>query len=146
MTTTAETTTAETTALANLAIGEVLSHLTWLHGVAPNRHWIVWVRTIEELAEHSAVPLKKWMHAHHDDTVMTAQFTISPELPVSVRSAWLPPYPRLISAGATFATLSGSRRDYAGMIAIAATDHSWIGYDCSMNTVVVYELVEGGPR
>lgn len=128
-----------TTTTADLAIGEVLSHLTRLHDAAPNRDLAVWVSTIDELAEAPALTsLKAWMHTHHDDTVMTAQVTMNPDN--SVRSTWFPPYPRLIKAGATFATLNGSRRDYAGMIAIASTDHSWIGYDRSMNTVVVYEL------
>jgi hypothetical protein len=104
-----------------------------------------WIDTIDATRGAPRQSLRAWMRAHTGARVDTLQAHVSVpyELPASygIRGLWAPES-RTLHAGATFADLDGSRRDYAGVLAVSATPDAWIGWDNDADTLIAYRIAE----
>lgn len=78
------------------------------------------------------ISLKTFMN--DADSILTCQF--------SERDIWSPGIPRKVERFATYFTLQGSRREYARVIGIAASDQVGLFYDRDMETFLLYKKVE----
>ena len=75
---------------------------------------------------------RTWCMAHSGTHVATLQ--------VGPTGSWAPGERRM-DAGATYAILGGSRRDYAGVQVIVSDSQTMVAYDVSMETIIVYRAV-----
>lgn len=126
------------TATAHAAIAAMV---TGPHGMtAPQRDALTaWGDTLATVQREGArEPLKAWMTRHQGALVDTAQLTVTDD--GMLLRAWAPGA-RAVKAGATFARLDDSRRDYAGMHAEYATADVWTGWDADMQTLITYRAV-----
>ena len=77
--------------------------------------------------------LKAWFAGKHDTQVDTLQFSVwlrGADLGNHVPgSLWTPAYRTVSTDRASYVTLSGSRRDYAGITHIYSDDTIFVGYD-----------------
>lgn len=74
-----------------------------------------WFRDVDAVGVAGASgTVKSWASAHHGSQIATLQVT-------DTGSAWVPRVRTLDASRATFVTLDGSRRDYAGTRVVAAT-------------------------
>ena len=97
-----------------------------------------WIGVIDATHDAPRMALKTWLQAHDGAQIDTLQARVTVASPdYTTRGLWAPGA-RILHAGATFATFAGSRRDYGGVHAVAATDAAWIGWDNDADTMIVY--------
>lgn len=113
------------------ALGALLSQLT-----ATDSPALAAVSRLVSVAAGSSAQgtLRDWMRAHDGVRVDTLQVGLGR------RSAWAPTARVVDASRTTFATLDGSRRDYAGMRVVAANDDGIMVADESH--VVVYAVTD----
>lgn len=100
------------------------------------------------LAADEARPqaLTRWMKARNGQRVITFQATVDPRAG-EVRNTWEPGDRIIDSTRATRVvfidpyTGSTSERYYDRIRAIRSSDTTWVGYDESMHTLIVYTVV-----
>lgn len=94
---------------------------------------------LETLALGWIVSLKVWMGDRNKLVVNTLQVEFDSN--GQVKNAWWPG-PRLVEVrGASFVELGGSKRNYRGVVCLAATHAGWVGSD-DTGTILVY-LMDG---
>ena len=95
-----------------------------------------WFSSLDSSTNYAPTSLKSWISGH--DTVETLQVTYGEN--DSLNRIWAPG-PREIEHFATFARFDGSRRDYAGVLHLAHSRDTWIGWDSSANTLIAYSAL-----
>lgn len=92
-----------------------------------------WHRSLVDEMPAQAQSLKSWLTGR--ESLDTLQVTVRDG---QVTRAWAPGVREVDTSAATFARLEGSRRDYAGVTAQLCGRDVWVGYDTSMDTVLIY--------
>lgn len=104
----------------------------------PEAHY--WREVLSSLIDYDGsgtISLKSWMQANEGaNGVTTLQATFSGD---EVVKLWGPGIRAVDASHATYVLLNGSRRDYAGMKCIKATSTTWLGYDATTNTYVIFQ-------
>lgn len=90
-----------------------------------------WARSIREgLEARTGGTLRAWIQDHDGDAVDTLQVDILLDQaePAGLVNGWAPGARRISAERKTYALLGGSRRDYAGVTTLVATDRVYIGF------------------
>lgn len=93
----------------------------------------MWWASMNSATDQSPMALKAFLENHDYLYTLQASFTDD-----KLTGLWAPGVREVDTSHATYATFDGSRRDYAGVIHIAHSDETWIGFDKDMNTLIVY--------
>lgn len=116
--------------------------LNWLSDRTDNSVAVRWSDIMMDAMRNDAPTprtLKGWLTLHDGRKVETLQMTVCncPELCGEPKRVWVPGE-RTVSAGASFAKLDDSRRDYSGIRTVWASTNAYVGYDADMSTVIIY--------
>lgn len=93
----------------------------------------MWWDAMNDATDQSPMSQKSFLENHDYLYLLQASFTDD-----QITGLWAPGVREVDTSHATYATFDGSRRDYAGVIHIAHSDETWIGFDKDMNTLIVY--------
>lgn len=121
------------------AVGALLNHVTRRADDPVSQFWNSQIRDVVFTGRVSG--MKGWLHARDGRSIDTLQGVVD-RLSGDVRSVWSPG-PRLVTVSASMVTFTSetydwSERAFAGIIAIASGDTSWVGYDADFRQVIVY--------
>lgn len=73
--------------------------------------------------------LKKWIEEGQELETLQLSVVLEDGMPVGFRDVWKPGARLVDHVAATFFTQNGSRRDFAGIYTLVASDNLYIGYD-----------------
>ena len=93
----------------------------------------MWWASMNGATDTSPKSLKSFLENHDYLNALQVHFTDG-----KIARIWSPGVREVDTSHATYATFDGSRRDYAGVVHIAHSDDTWIGFDTDMGTVLVY--------
>lgn len=82
----------------------------------------------------SPLAMRKFVENH--DMLETLQVTFDHD--GKITQIWAPGPREVDASHATYVKLDDSRRDYAGIVHIAHSDETWIGYDYQFEVMVIY--------
>lgn len=125
-------------------VREVFEHLDGLHensalsssGRTQGARARYWWNSMHGATDLIPVSLKSWIGNH--DLINTLQVSFDDN--GKICRVWSPGM-RELTVHASYVSLAGSRRYYAGVVHVAHSSNAWLGYDISANTLIVYAVV-----
>lgn len=93
----------------------------------------MWWASMNGATDTSPQSLKSFLSNHDCLNTLQVHFTDG-----MIARIWSPGVREVDTSHATYATFDGSRRDYAGVVHIAHSSDTWIGFDTTSETVIVH--------
>lgn len=96
----------------------------------------VWWNALNDAMDQTPMSLKSWISNH--DMLETLQVSFNDD--DEVIRIWSPGI-RELTVHATYVSLAGSRRNFAGVVHIVHDSNTWVGFDVSANTLIAYRTL-----
>ena len=95
----------------------------------------MWWKALNAATEETPMSLKSWISNH--DMLETLQVSFSNG---AITRVWSPGI-RELTVHASYVSMAGSRRYFSGVIHLAHSGDTWLGFDVSSETLIAYTTV-----